>query len=136
MTHACSVPSRIYAILRLCCTFSEFINWVPISRLRGTSAQSQYHTISVACAVKPRSSFEFSSCIKVRNIRKELLQFRQHHQGWACTQASRTRDFWEVHQLGETPFPSVLVWAQRDPRPVECPNSRLYQLRELSTLFP
>ena len=47
----------------------------------------------------------------------------------------RTRGFWEVRQLGETPFPSVWVRAQRDPRPVECPRSRHHHLWNFSTLF-
>jgi len=64
------------------------------------------------------------------------LQLCHHDQHKACTQAPpRTKDFWEVCQLGEAPLPSVWVRMLRDPRPVECPCSRLHQLRELSTLF-
>jgi len=49
-------------------------------RLRGTSAQSRDRTISVACTIEPRSLFDFPSCIKVRNVRKEILQFCCHNQ--------------------------------------------------------
>ena len=53
---------------------------------------------------EPRSSFEFPSCITVRNICKELLQLcRLQHR--ACTQAPHARDCWEVCQLGELPSP-------------------------------
>ena len=78
------------------------------------------------------------SMIKVRNIHKELLQVLYHHQCWAGTQAwPLCQGFQKVRQLRETLclLPSVWVLAQRDPRPVECPCSRLYQLSELSTLF-
>ena len=51
-----------------------------------------------------RSSFEFPLCIKVRNICQELLQLCCHHQHWACTQASQSRNFWEIRQLRETLF--------------------------------
>ena len=44
-----------------------------ISRSHGTGAQSQDCTISVACAIEPRSSFKFPSSIKVRNSRKEHM---------------------------------------------------------------
>ena len=33
---------------------------------------------------EPRSSFKFSSCIKVRNVHKEFLQLCHHHQHQAC----------------------------------------------------
>ena len=51
------------------------------------------------------------------------------------TQAPRTWGFWEVCQLRETPFPSVWVQAQRDPRPVECPRSRHHHLWKISILL-
>ena len=47
----------------------------------------------------------------------------------------RTRGFWEVRQLGETPFPSVWVREQRDRRPVECLRWRHHRLWKFSTLF-
>jgi len=97
----------ICAISRLCCAFSESGNCVPISRL--CSRFTQF----VACTIEPRSLLKFPPCVKVRNVCKELLQLC-HHQHQACTQASRARDFLE------------------DPRPVECPRSRLHQLGELS----
>ena len=59
--------------------------------MRGTSVQSQDHAISVAFTTEPRSSFEFPSFIKVRNVCKELLQLRRHHQCRACTPASTAR---------------------------------------------
>ena len=122
-------------ISRLCRTFSESGNCMPISRLCSTGAQFQDRTIPVACTTEPRWLFELPWCIKVRNVCKELLQLRHHHQRQACTQASHASDFWEVCQLRETPIPSVLVPTQKDPRPVECPHSRLHQLGELSPLF-
>jgi len=82
-----SVQSRICTISRFHCAFSESRHCMPILRLHDTSAQSQDCAISVACTIEPRLSFEFPSFIKVRNILKELLQLRCHHQCQACTQA-------------------------------------------------
>ena len=90
----------ICAILRLRCAFSEFGNCVPISRLCtrdnyaisrlcGTSVQYRDYAISAeipGC----RSSFHH---IQVRNVRKELLLLRQHHELRACTHAPHARDF-------------------------------------------
>ena len=95
----------------------EIARWVLV---RGTVAQSRDRdsAISVACTIEP---FEFPSHIKVRDVRNKLLQLRRHLQCQAVYSNPRTRGFWDVHQLGETPFPSVWVREQRDPRPVECP---------------
>jgi len=54
-----------------------------ISRFHSTSAQSQDRAMS-----SPSTSGVYSS------------------------PPPHTRDFWEVYQLGETPFPSVWVWVQ------------------------
>ena len=85
--------------------------------------------------IEPRLLFEFPLCIKVRNIRKELLQLRHHHQCWACTQAPYTRDFWEVCQLGETHFPSAWVRVQRPQTCVKSsPTQRALARSQLSSV--
>ena len=53
------------------------------------------------CTIEPRSSFEFPSRIKVRNVRRVLLQLCRHHQQWASTQAFRARYFREVRHRRE-----------------------------------
>ena len=58
---------------------------MPILRLCTKFVQSRDHAISAACTIEPRFLFEFPSCIKVRNVRKELLQLRHHHQCRACS---------------------------------------------------
>jgi len=130
----------------LSCIFPEYENCVPKFRLCTMLGQCQHcmaslHNLEIAqlllhAQFRPRSSSEFPSCIKVKNVRTEPLQLHHHHQCWECTQAPCTRDFWEVCQLGETPFPSVWVQVKRDPRLVECPLSRLHKLEELSPLSP
>ena len=50
------------------------------------------------------------------------------------TQAHNVRDFWEVHQLGETSFPFILVWAQTEPRPVHFPPVQCFTISKSSQL--
>jgi len=59
--------------------------------------------ISVVCTIEP---FEFPSYIKVRDVRNKLLQLRRHLQCRACILKLPHQGLLEVHQLGETPFPS------------------------------
>ena len=87
----------------------EIAQWgYAISRLhgtsaqsRGTSAQSRDSAISVACTIEP---FQLPSYIKVRDVR--ILQLRRHLQCRACILKPPHQGLLEVHQLGETPFPS------------------------------
>jgi len=124
----------ICAILILCCAFSESRNCLPILRLRTGFMQSRDCAVMVRhfCCVCTTiiEPFKFPLYIKVRDVHNKPLQLRCHLQCWACISLSspHTRSFWEVRQLGETPFPSVWVRAQRDPRPVECPRSRHHHL--------
>jgi len=86
-----------------------------------------HSAISVACTLEPRLLFEFPSCIKVRNVRKELLQLRHHYQHWACsgkfTNSEKLPSPWSGYGCRETPD----LWS--------APVQRLHQLREFSTLF-
>ena len=73
------------------------------------------------------------SCTKVKNVHKELLQLCHHHQCQACTQVPCARDFWEIHQLRELPFPqSWYEHTETTELLSEYPCSRLYRFRELS----
>jgi len=125
------IALRILRICKLCSNLEIAHQAYALSRLCSTSVQSWDLAISVACTIEPRSSFEFPSCIKVRNMCKELLQLCHHHQHQACTQSPAPVTSGKF----TNPFSSVWVWVQRDPRPVECPCSRLHQLGELSILF-
>ena len=84
----------ICANLRLYCVLSESGNCMPISRLHTKFTQlcaiSRLRN-SVACTIEPKLSFKFSSCTKVRNVRKELLQLHHHHQCQACIQDPHQR---------------------------------------------
>ena len=99
----------------------------------GISAQSPDCIISVASTTEPKSWFKFPSCTKVKNVHKELLQLCHHHQCQACTQVPCARDFWEIHQLRELPFPqSWYEHTETTELLSEYPCSRLYRFRELS----
>ena len=71
-----SIYSLTHAILSLCLMMIArvVIETLQIKFCYQPSKSKMY------CLNEPRSSFEFPSCIKVRNILKELLQLHRHHQ--------------------------------------------------------
>ena len=78
--------------------------------------------VQVSIVNKSKEILPMSSCSSIVTINVEHV-LKPPHKGLL-----------EVRQLGETPFPSIWVRAQRDLRPVECPCSRHHHLRDHNPL--